>query len=317
MQVSRVAAMGLLFVLATGCGRAPTASSPVAEPATVVAVPAALVMTAGDTAQVVVQANDRSGQAIGGSVFTFRLAAPDLASVTERGLVTANGRTGATELLVSSGARQARVPVQIIAGPAVRLVPGVSFEPVAPAESLPAYSVEATDAFGNPVAGAEVRFEASEGGQVDPPSAITDASGYARTTWSIGSRSGSYQLVASLDPAPPLATTVIVRPGAPDQLLLVDGADQTVAAGNSVPQDLRFQVVDRFGNPVPGVEVTFEVGADAVISAAAAVSGEDGVVSPGTWRLDAVGEHSLIARLGPDGPSVTAKVLATAPAEPS
>ena len=110
MQVSRVATIGLLSVLVTGCGRAPTASSPVAEPATVVAVPAALVMTAGDTAQVVVQANDRSGQAIGGSVFTFRLASPDLASVTERGLVTANGRTGATELLVSSGARQARVP---------------------------------------------------------------------------------------------------------------------------------------------------------------------------------------------------------------
>ena len=64
-------------------------------------------------------------------------------------------------------------------------------------------AIRVLDSGGEGVPGRTVRFQVSEGnGEVSPSSAVTDASGTARTTWTLGSASGSHTLVGQVSRGP-------------------------------------------------------------------------------------------------------------------
>lgn len=125
----------------------------------------------------------------------------------------------------------------------------------------------------------------------DPATAMTDAQGKALTHWRLGTVPGPYTgtatVVAQDDSIPPPAPfTATANAGSPDS---VRAEGQTIQSGNRgepVDDPLVVVVVDRYGNPVPSVEVTWtaETGNGELSPASGTVTDTDGRSSV-TWTL--------------------------------
>jgi hypothetical protein len=153
-----------------------------------------------------------------------------------------------------------------------------------------------------PLSGANVTFSASNGGSVDPASATTDASGVARTRWRLGQTAGANVLTATSGNA---STTVnaTASAGRAANVALVEGNNQTAAAGTAVAIAPSVRVTDSFGNLVAGATVSFSVlsGGGRVTSGLVAASAQ-GVATVGSWILGpAAGENTLAARVEESG----------------
>ncbi len=132
---------------------------------------------------------------------------------------------------------ETRIPVEVHAGAPQRLVAvegdGQSAEV---GELLPTrLSVRVTDAGGNPVSGADVRFAVVEGGGVAAPSRTrTDSLGVASALWRLGMASGEQQLTASSIELPTTLTftaTALGRPTVrPDGTIVADPTPVRVMA---------------------------------------------------------------------------------------
>ena len=103
---------------------------------------------------------------------------------------SATGLTGATGPAFDLGAGAAAA-LALLSGGAQTAAGGTPL-------ALPIL-VQVKDAFGNAVLGAgrTVTFAASSGGSAAPPSATTNASGQASTTWTLGGVAGAHSLTAS------------------------------------------------------------------------------------------------------------------------
>jgi hypothetical protein len=150
-----------------------------------------------------------------------------------------------------------------------------------------ALTVFVTDKFGDPVPGVLVRFAVpSRSGSLAPLAQTTSPSGHAHTTWSLPTAAGAYQAsarAAGLDSVTFHATAV---PAAPATLALVAGDSQVALAAATVDSAVSVIVRDGYGNPVAGVSVTFQPGA------------ESGVAVPSVTRSDSTGRAHTIWTLG-------------------
>ncbi len=175
--------------------------------------PAALRLPAGATAQLAVQANDASGRPVGGARFSFHVADGQLARVTPRGLVTAMGRTGRTEVIVTSGDLRQVVPLDVVAGPPARIEPLLAtFDVVAGAGPLRT-EVRVVDAVGLPVPEVEVRFETGPAdGSAEPASVATGTDGIAATDWALPAEAGPHTLTVTAGGLAPVRLVVVVTP---------------------------------------------------------------------------------------------------------
>ncbi len=146
---------------------------------------------------------------------------------------------------------------------------------------------------GSPIVSRKVAFVASAGGAAGftPDTAVTDSKGEALTRWVLGTAPGTYtaeaRVVAMGD------TTVLAAPfqadavaGDPDTLRAVGPTSQPGRRGQTLADPLTVMVVDRFGNRVGGVDVTWNA------------SKGDGEVSQETVATDADGLSSVIWTLG-------------------
>jgi len=121
-----------------------------------------------------------------------------------------------------------------------------------------------TDA-GVPLPGRLVVFvpTGSTTGTFDPDTALTDAQGKARTYWSLGTAPGPYTGEASLippsDSAKPVAFGAAATAGAPDSVRAGSATLQSGHRGEPVDEPPTVVVVDRYGNPVSGVAVSWHV----------------------------------------------------------
>ena len=114
---------------------------------------------------------------------------------------------------------------------------------------------------GEPVPGQGVVFEADEGhGDVAPDTTVTNTGGEATSRWTLGVNPGSQSASARL-----IAVNKVVRftaaaaVGAPVTLEMVSGDGQSAEPFEPLPAPLVVEVTDRFGNPVAGVSVDWEV----------------------------------------------------------
>ncbi|MEP6688027.1 MAG: Ig-like domain-containing protein [Gemmatimonadales bacterium] len=146
---------------------------------------------------------------------------------------------------------------------------------------------------GQPLADRRVAFVPAQGasaGRFDPDTAVTDAQGRALTSWYLGTAAGLYtaevRLVAGGDsvlPAAPLQATA--GAGAPDTLRAVGPSVQGGRRGQALDEPLVVIAVDRFGNPVGGVEVVWDVpNGNGDVSARTTPTGSDGTASV-VWTL--------------------------------
>jgi hypothetical protein len=203
-----------------------------------------------------------NGQATAGTLTASSDAGPFTVTATVSGVSTAaqfdltNTAAGAAHVVAVAGAAQsARV--------------GTAF-----ATPL---QVRVTDASGNPVSGAAVTFAAPSGGPggtfAGSATVLTDATGLATApTLTANTVAGNYAVTASAAGAGGASFSLTNTAGAPASITAVGGTPQSTAVGTAYAVPLQARVTDAFGNPVPGVTVTF----------AAPAAGAGGTFSGGT-----------------------------------
>src|SRR5262249_20094444 len=119
------------------------------------------------------------------------------------------------------------------------------------------------DQFGNVVPGASVTFSAPASGAsatFSRVTSLTDASGQVSTGITAGTVSGAYTVTASVDGATPSASFNLTNP--PDVAAVItvaSGDGQNATVHSAFASSLVATVTDQYGNPVPGVSVTFGV----------------------------------------------------------
>ena len=184
--------------------------------------------------------------------------------------------------LIFTALTGADAPAQVVA------VGGGDEGPVggAVADSL---AVRVRDQYGNAVPGAEVVWEAVDGGgSLQPARSVTDAAGIARAQWVLGPRVDAAQTAqARVAGLPPVAFSASATTrGVPLQLAKRGGDGQRGPAGSVLADSLGVVLRMPDGRPVQGALVTWSVPAEA------------GTVAPGTSRTDAEGLAFASWRLG-------------------
>ena len=159
-----------------------------------------------------------------------------------------------------------------------------------------------------PAIGVEVTFEVTDpvGGTVTPTTAKTNSEGQAVAHWTFGAVPGFYTVVARLA-AVEGDTAGLDRvaefhasahAGEPDTLSPLIPLLQPGARGEAVRDRPQVRVVDRFGNPVAGVPVAWQVTAgDGRVSSAITTTDAEGKASV-DWTLgNRIGFHKLTAAI--------------------
>jgi hypothetical protein len=84
----------------------------------------------------------------------------------------------------------------------------------------------------------------------------------------------------------PFDFSIVIRPAAPATIARVAGDGQTAAPGAPVEVAPAVLVADRFGNPIPGVGVTFTViSGGGSVTGGSAMTTSEGIASVGSWTL--------------------------------
>ena len=119
-----------------------------------------------------------------------------------------------------------------------------------------------------PLEGTAVTFKVTKGGgQTRPPKATTNKSGEAQTTLTLGSNVGVNKVKASVVDYPSLTQTFTAaatgvpggEPPKPTELNIVSGNNQSGKSGKPLARPFVVSVKDKGGEPLGGVDVTFEV----------------------------------------------------------
>ena len=180
--------------------------------------------------------------------------------------------------------------------------------------------VKVTDGRGGGVAGAEVEFTASPGGNVETESSgttensllhhqslavTTNNEGVAAARWTLGERAGDQTITARVADLPPLEFQAVVQPGPPAALVAAAGDNQLGVTGEELNDPLTVRLRDSYGNGVAGRSVSWQLSAG------------DGELSAPTSQTDEFGEASVVLALDATVGlrSVTATYEALDPAE--
>jgi hypothetical protein len=158
-------------------------------------------------------------------------------------------------------------------------------------------SVTVKNAAGDPIDSALVTFAASAGGgAVSNPSSLTDVTGKASTSWTLGGTAG-VQTVTATSGTATATFTAIAAATAATTVTKVAGDAQTAPAGSTLPVAPAVKVTDKFGNPVAAVLVTFSVASGGGSVTGPLVNTDaNGLATVGSWKLGTViGPNSLVA----------------------
>lgn len=166
--------------------------------------------------------------------------------------------------------------------------------------------VAVTSESGLPISGRKVAFVLSADsatGHLEPDTAVTNSSGEASSRWVLGSAPGEYaaeaRLVATAEEVPTVQFRASAVPAEPDTIRADSRVSQPGFRAEPLPDPLVVQVVDRFGNPVPGAAVEWAVTVgEGTVSESATTAGADGRASV-SWTLgDRIGVQRVTARIG-------------------
>ena len=160
---------------------------------------------------------------------------------------------------------------------------------------------ELRDEFGHAIAGRRVAFVAINGpaaAELTPDTAVTDDDGQVVGQWTLGPLPGTYNAEVKVIPAegddpgiglPTAQLTASAQPGAPNTLRAESKLGQVGVRGQPVQDPPVVRVVDRYGNPVSGVPVRWEITAGG------------GQVSAPVVLTDAKGQATVSWTLGNKG----------------
>ncbi len=174
--------------------------------------------------------------------------------------------------------------------------------------------VRVTSSGGAGVAGRRVAFLPIGEGSADrlePDTALTNSSGEASSTWVLGPQAGQQRVEAQLvaaDTAPePVTFSAEAVAAAPDSLSGASALSRAGRRGSELSDSLVVRVADRFGNPVSGALVSWEIMAGGgELSLGESETGAHGTTAV-SWDLgDQVGiQRATAAMPGVTGSPVT------------
>ncbi len=168
---------------------------------------------------------------------------------------------------------------------------------------------------GHPVSGSKVAFLGADGaGSIDPDTVETNEQGEADAQWVLGTVPGELaveaRLVTDLETPPATLFRASAIPADPDTLRAtsVSSLHQPGRRGDTLREALKVIAVDRFGNPVPGVRVEWDVTVgEGTVTAEETDTRTDGTTEV-QWTLGGrIGVQQATARVGGsvDGSPVT------------
>ncbi|MBY0490177.1 MAG: hypothetical protein K2R93_10090 [Gemmatimonadaceae bacterium] len=148
-------------------------------------------------------------------------------------------------------------------------------------------SVRIADKGGKGVKGVMVRWKASGGGLVTNDSIRTASDGTASSGgWRLGTTAGLQTLTATADGVPAVTFTATAAAGPVTQLAPSNSISGSPVVNSVVSPAPVVKAMDVYGNPVPGVTITFvpATGAGSV-TGAQQTTNEAGLATVGGWQL--------------------------------
>ncbi len=142
-----------------------------------------------------------------------------------------------------------------------------------------------TDGQGRPIDGVAVAFDLPDGADaaVTPGTALTGTDGQAAFQVTMGTRVGSLSAQVTVG-APgsrllsaPVSLTAVSADA--NGMAAVAGDSQTAPVGADLPDPLVVQVTDGFGNPIPGVTISWTADGGGSVSDETTTTGSDGLTS--------------------------------------
>jgi Filamin/ABP280 repeat len=158
-----------------------------------------------------------------------------------------------------------------------------------------------TDPAGRPVPGVVVTFVPPDGASTQPAEPVTtDAGGRAAVQYVLSTTAGD-QVVearASIVPETNGVTSfhVAAQPESPESLAMAGGDAQTAQVSTVLPESLAVKAVDRFGNGVPGVEVTWQPTGGGDLTPRTDTTGADGRAAVARTLGDSPGSYGAVAK---------------------
>ncbi len=169
----------------------------------------------------------------------------------------------------------------------------------------PPLAITVLDADGDPIPGVTVTFVVPSSGPsatVSPNPATTDANGVAQVTTIANTIAGSYQIIGKVSGvATPIVWDMTNQPGPAAGFGGISGNAQTAVVATSFAAPIGLQVIDAFGNAVPGVPVTYtapSAGASAGFPSAATTTiatGPDGRADLTPVANTIAGAYAIVA----------------------
>lgn len=160
--------------------------------------------------------------------------------------------------------------------------------------------VRVTDTHGNAIANAGVNFSVTAGGgSVAPPATLTDATGDAHGTWTLGGQAGTQGVTASAIGTTPVSFTATATVGQAAAVAKVSGDAQSGTIGQPLAQPLVVRVTDANANPIAGAAVNWVVGTSC------------GSISTSVTTSDEAGNAQITWTLGLSGRSCAGGVTAS------
>ena len=231
---------------------------------------------------------DARGHPVIGLTAQWRLDDTSVASVDSLGVVSGNtaGRTIATATVHDVSGR---TPITVVATAAeITTVAGGTQRALAGNLLPQAVVVRVTSRRSRPVEGVLVKFRAGDAqGTLEPASAVTDADGRARTTWTLGDLPGRQTLLATverIDSA--LAIVAEAEPIAANTRLTALADNASGEAGHELADTIAVRITDTTGRALADVPVTW-------------VALDGGRAQAIDARSDSVGEARARWTLGP------------------
>ena len=216
-----------------------------------------IVIAEGSTTPLRARALDARGHAVAGVHAEWQADDSSVVGLDSAGVLS--GRSaGRTMLSARMDGMTSRSPVTVVTtATAIEVVAGTEQHATAGSTLSRAVVVRATNHRGAPAPRQTVTFKTADGqGSVDPRTAITDADGRARTTWTLGAYPGRQTLLATVEKVDSaLAVVAEADPVASNTRVVVLNDHLGATAGATLSDSVAVRVTDSTGRALVDVPV--------------------------------------------------------------
>lgn len=245
-------------------------------------------------------AKDARGHPIAGPDASWHLDDNSVAALDSSGMLTARS-AGRTTITAKIEGIAGRTGVSVVTpATAIALVTGTNQRALAGKMLPQAVVVRATNRRGAPASGKKVSFRLTDGqGSVDPSSAVTDADGRARTSWTLGDYPGPQTLFASVENVDSaLAILAEADPVASNTRVAALTERVSGRAGEKVHDAIAIRVTDSSGRVLADVPVRWSTVDGGAVESASPRTDSLGVATARWTLATKTGTQRLRAQLG-------------------